>query len=486
MPIPQQFRQIAEATWEIPLDYKTGMRVPARIYATRQLLNEMETGVFDQITNVATLPGIIAHACCMPDGHWGYGFPIGGTAAVDPDNGVISPGGIGFDINCGMRLVRTDLTYAEVRPKLEQLVDRIAEYVPAGMGRTTGCLKLTKSQFHDLIEQGAQWCVQHGYGWPQDLDHTEDHGCMPGADAAKVSPRAIERGLKQIGTLGSGNHYLEVQVVKQDNIIDQKAADACGVGHPDQVVVMIHCGSRGFGHQIASDYLETFLSVMRRKYDLDVPDKQLACAPFQSPEGQSYFAAMAGAVNMAFANRQVILHQVRRAFAEIFDKSPEQLGMHQVYDVTHNTAKLETHRIDGKQQQVLIHRKGATRAFPQGDEHVPSAYRDIGQPVIIGGSMETGSYLLHGIPSGAETFFTTAHGSGRIMSRRQAKRQFRGTDLKKDMAGRGIYVKASSMSRLAEEAGGAYKNIDEVIAAADKSGISKPIVRFVPVGNLKG
>ncbi len=461
------------------------MRVPVRIHATPRLFESMEAGVFEQICNVASLPGVVSPVCCMPDGHRGYGFPIGGVAAMDPDSGVISPGGIGFDINCGMRLARTSLSVDEVRPRRKELIDRLAAQVPAGTGGA-GALKLSRSEFCELLEKGAGWCLEHGFATPADLERTEDGGCLAGADAGKVSAKAIERGLTQVGTLGSGNHYLEIQSIEERDIFDAESANTLGVGTPGQCTVMIHCGSRGFGHQVASDYLETFLQVMRPKYGLDVHDKQLACAPFRSPEGQDYFSAMACAVNMAFANRQMILHRVRSVFAEVFGKSADDLGMTQVYDGIHNTAKLETHRISGKNRQLLVHRKGATRAFPPGTEGMPHPLRQLGQPVIIGGSMETGSYLLAGLESGARTFYSTAHGSGRIMSRNQAKRQFNGSELRKRMAERGIEVHAASLGGLAEEAGGAYKDVDEVIDATVRSGISRRIVRFRPIANLKG
>lgn len=485
MTMPSRLQQISDAVWELPADYKSGMRAPARIYGTREIIEAMDDGVFEQVSNVACLPGILKHACCLPDGHWGYGFPIGGAAAFDPDRGVISPGGIGFDINCGMRLVRTDLTEAEVKPRLHRLIDRLFERVPAGVG-CTGVLKLKDREFRELVERGSAYCVEHGYGWPEDLERTEDRGCMPGADASRVSPKAVARGRDQVGTLGSGNHYLEIQVVRDANILDRRAAKAFGVGQSDQIVVMFHCGSRGFGHQIASDYLERFVRDMGAKYGIGMPDKQLACAPFRSRDGQEYFAAMACAVNMAFANRQVILHRIRGVFEEVFGKDARELGMHQVYDVSHNTAKLETQMVDGIEREILIHRKGATRAFAPGMKGVPEPYRTVGQPAIIGGSMETGSYLLTGMESGSETFYTTAHGSGRTMSRKQAKRQFNGRQLQAEMEKRGVYIRTSSYSGLAEEAGGAYKNIDDVAKATAACGVSKPVVRFVPLGNVKG
>ncbi len=485
MAIPAAIIKISPTVWELPPSYKAGMRVPARIFASEKLLREMDAGVFEQVSNVACLPGIVNYAFCMPDGHWGYGFPIGGMAAMDPETGVISPGGIGFDINCGMRLVLTNLTYDEVKPRLHELVDRLFYRVPAGVG-SHGFVRISHDEFCRVLEQGSRWCLSNGYAWQEDLEMTEEGGCFAGADAAVVSQRAIDRGYNQIGTLGSGNHYLEIQVAKPENIFDLETAQAFGITVPDQVVVMFHCGSRGFGHQVATDYLQTFLGVMERKYGIRVNDRELACAPFRSPEGQAYFAAMKCAVNMAFANRQVILHRIREVFAEIFHRPPEEMGMRMVYDVAHNTAKLERHTVDGKRRELLVHRKGATRAFGPGMAGLPDCYRETGQPVIIGGSMETGSYLLAGLASGNQSFYTTAHGSGRTMSRHQAKKQFRGEKLQREMEARGIYVKSDSWGGLAEEAGPAYKDIDEVVAATELAGLSKRVVRLVPIGNVKG
>ncbi len=485
MSLPKGLEKISDTVWEISPAYKAGMRVPARIYATEKLILEMDEGVFDQVTNVATLPGIQKYAYCMPDGHWGYGFPIGGVAAMDTEEGVISPGGIGFDVNCGMRLVLTNITHEEVKPHLRLLVDRLFERVPAGVG-STGFLKISHDEFRELLEEGGRWCVKNGYGWDEDLELTEEGGCIPGADASKISDRAVLRGFKQVGTLGSGNHYLEIQVAKPEFIYDEKLAKTFGISIPNQVVIMFHCGSRGFGHQVATDYLQIFLKVMEKKYGIKILDRELACAPFNSHEGQEYFAAMKCAINMSFANRQVILHRIREVFSDIFRKEPLDLGLRQVYDVAHNTAKLERHVIDGEKRDILVHRKGATRAFGPGMEGLPDLYASSGQPVIIGGSMETGSYLLAGVEGGQETFFSTAHGSGRTMSRRKAKKLFRGRDLQKKMEQRGIYVRSVSYSGLAEEAGPAYKDIDEVIAATELAGISKRVVRFVPIGNIKG
>jgi tRNA-splicing ligase RtcB len=461
------------------------MRVPARLYGTRRLIDEFDAGVFDQISNVATLPGILKYAFCMPDGHWGYGFPIGGVAAMDPNEGVISPGGIGFDINCGMRLVLTGLTYGELKPHLQRLVDKLYERIPAGVG-STGFVKLTRDEFLHVAEQGSRWCLQHGYALPEDLDRTEENGRMEGADASKISQKAVLRGFNQIGTLGSGNHYLEIQVAKQENIYDRDLAEAFGLTIPDQVVLMFHCGSRGFGHQVATDYLHVLISVMERTYGIKVIDRELACAPFRSPEGQDYFAAMKCAVNMSFANRQVILHRIREVFSDVFRKSPDDLGIRQVYDVAHNTAKLEKHVIDGSMRQILVHRKGSTRAFGPGMDGIPSVYKAKGQPVIIGGSMETGSYLLAGVGSGDQTFYSTAHGSGRTMSRHKARKIYHGKKLLDNLRAKGIYIRSVSLSGLAEEAGGAYKDIDDVVMATELAGLSKRVARFTPLGNIKG
>lgn len=485
MGIERIAKRISKVVWEIPKSYREGMLVPARFYASRQLMEAMEEGVIRQIANVASLPGILKEAICMPDGHRGYGFPIGGVAALDPGRGVISPGGIGFDINCGMRLVRTNLSLKEVKPKISLLVKELFNRVPAGVGRK-GFLKISKKEFCCLVEQGAAWCLENGFAWPEDLEKTEEKGRFPDADSSCVSQKAIERGYRQVGTLGSGNHYLEIQVVRPENIIDKKLAQQLGFERENQVVIMFHCGSRGFGHQIGTDYLQSFLPVMRAKYKINLPDRELACAPFGSPEGQGYYRAMQAAVNMAFANRQLILHRIRQSFSKVFGCSPKDLGMHQLYDVAHNTAKLENHKVDGKEKLVLVHRKGATRAFPPGSSDLPPCYQNCGQPVIIGGSMESGSYLLVGLKSGAETFFTTAHGSGRKMSRKQARARFNGRNLQQKLKEKGVHVSAASFSGLAEEAGGAYKDIDEVVRTTELAGISKPVLKLIPIGNIKG
>ena len=486
MAIIDSLQKISDTVWELPSSYKEGMRVPARIIATEKLVREMDEAVYQQISNVATLPGIARYALCMPDGHSGYGFPIGGVAAMDVhEGGVISPGGIGFDINCGMRLIATNLTLEDVQPHLKEIVDRLFQRVPAGVG-THGFLKLSHNEFRDLVEQGARWCVERDLGWQEDLEFTEENGCIAGANASKISERSVERGYNQVGTLGSGNHYLEVQVARPEDVRDKELAEKFGITIPNQIVVMFHCGSRGFGHQVATDYLLKFLKVMEPKYGIKILDRELACAPFDSPEGRDYFAAMKCGLNMSFANRQVILHRIREVFSEVFGRSAEDLGMRVVYDVSHNTAKLEPHVVDGREKTLLVHRKGSTRAFGPGHDELPARYRETGQPVIIGGSMETGSYLLVGTPSGSGTFFSTAHGSGRMMSRTKARKLWDGKQLQRDLEARGIYVRSTSWAGLAEEAGGAYKDIDEVIAATELAGISKPVARFTPIGNVKG
>ncbi|MBI2135891.1 RtcB family protein [Candidatus Woesearchaeota archaeon] len=617
---PKEITKINDTVWELPVSYKAGMKVPARIFATEELLNQMDDAVFNQLTNVACLPGIQKYAYCMADGHSGYGFPIGGVAAFDPETGIISPGGIGYDINCisgkskiltqngvkaikkfeeeneavatltknkitftkpaafmkfrkssafrvetetgnkiiatgdhpfltkigmkklekirlgefvkvydedkekfyydtltkkasidfddfvydfnlpkthnfiannivvsncGMRLINTNLTLKDVQPKIKELVDTLYKLVPAGVGGKS-TLHLTKPQLNEVMENGVNWCIENNMGWKQDKERIEESGCISGGDSSKISERAMSRGFSQLGTLGSGNHYLEIQVAHDENIFDTEIAKKLGITQKDQILVMVHCGSRGFGHQVGTDYLELFESVMR-KYSIHVPDRELACAPFQSKEGQDYFKAMVCAANLAFTNRQVIMHKIREGFSQVFKQSAENLGMELVYDVCHNIAKLEEYKIDGKKKTLLVHRKGATRAFGPGRKELGSRFKETGQPVIIGGSMETGSYLLVGQDkSDDETFGSTCHGAGRTMSRAQAKRTWRGEKLQSDMEKKGIYVKAVSMPGLAEEAGDAYKNVDHVVDAMAKAGITKPVVALKPLGNVKG
>ncbi len=479
-----ELKNVGDAVWEIPADYKEGMRVTARVFGTENIVKAMDAGVYDQVTNVACLPGIQKHAFCMPDGHWGYGFPIGGVAAFDLEEGVISPGGIGFDINCGMRLITTSLTYDEVKPRLKELVDTFFRTVPAGVG-AKGFVNANRAQFREVAETGVKWCVENGYGWQEDLKRVEEYGMIKGADTRHVSEKAITRGVNQMGTLGSGNHYLEIQRVMPGSIHEPEIAKQFGI-FENQIVVMLHCGSRGFGHQIATDYLMIFEEVMRR-HNMRIKDKELACAPYSTQEARNYYAAMACAANMAFANRQVIVHRIREGFSKVFRKPAEDMGLNIVYDVAHNIAKIEEHTVDGKRKKVIVHRKGSTRSFGPGHEELAPIFQKSGQPVIIGGSMETGSYLLVGTKKAEETTFgSTAHGSGRTMSRTKAKHIVRGDRLQNDMEKRGIYVKAVSMAGLAEEAGLAYKNINEVVESVAIAGLSKPVVGLKPIGNVKG
>ena len=480
-----QKRKIEPFIWEITPDQKPGMRVPARIVASDKIMDQMDEGVFNQVTNVACLPGIRKYAWCMPDGHWGYGFPIGGVAAFDLDEGIISPGGIGFDINCGVRLIRTSLTIDEVKPKLKELVDTLFQTIPAGVGKS-GFVNLSRPEFEKVITEGASWCLQKGYAYERDLDHIEQQGQLPGADPSYVSAKAVSRGIDQIGTLGSGNHYLEIQSVDFDDGCDFEIAKQMGISGEGQITIMIHCGSRGFGHQIGTDYLQSFGPAMKR-YCITTNDRELACAPINSPEGKSYFGAMACAANAAFANRQVITHGVRKSFARVFHKNIDQLGMDLVYDIAHNIAKIESYDIDGRLTKLLVHRKGATRAFGPGNGALSDAFQNIGQPVLVGGSMQTGSYLLAGTQKAEElTFGSTSHGAGRVMSRSAARKKIRGNELQQQMEKQGIYVRTASYSGLAEEAGFAYKNITDVVDVVHSLGISKKVAHLRPLANIKG
>ena len=470
--------------WEISPDYKPGMRVPGIVYASDAMMeNIKEDQSLEQVANVAFLPGIMKYSLAMPDIHWGYGFPIGGVAATRVSDGVVSPGGVGYDINCGVRLLRTNLTEDEVRPRIKELINHIFHNVPSGLG-SEGKIIVSEKDLNHLMVEGAQWAIKKGYGYAEDLDATEETGCLQGADPNAVSAKAIKRGMPQAGTLGSGNHFLEIQIVKE--IYDQAAAQIMGIGFPGQVLVLIHTGSRGFGHQVCSDYLRV-MEIATTKYGIHLPDKQLACTPIQSDEGKKYLAAMACAANYAWANRQCIAHWIRESFVMIFKKSAENLGMVQVHDVAHNIAKLETHHVDGKAVAVCVHRKGATRAFPAFHEAVSGMYKSIGQPVLIPGDMGRVSYVALGTEKAlAETFGSTCHGAGRLQSRGAAKRSRRGSDIAHNLEARGITIKTGDVAALAEEASEAYKDISEVIEVADRSGISKKIIMAAPIGVIKG
>jgi len=477
-------KKIDDYRWEIPQSYKPGMSVPGLIFASEPMLSHSwEEQVFQQVANVAFLPGIVGHSLAMPDIHWGYGFPIGGVAGIRVKDGVISPGGVGFDINCGVRLLRTNLTEEEVRPKINQLVAGLFADIPSGLG-SKGKIRVSEKELDRVLIEGSRWAVEKGFGEADDIVVTEEEGSMKRANPDKVSGKAKKRGIPQLGTLGSGNHFLEVEVV--DEIYDRDAATAMGINDVGQVLLLIHTGSRGFGHQVCTDYVGLFGEAVKR-YGINLPDRQLACAPVKSPEGENYLAAMACAANYAWTNRQCIAHWVRESFIKVFGKSRRELGLEQVYDVAHNIAKIEDYTIDNEKQTLCVHRKGATRAFPAGHPDVPDIYKNIGQPVLIPGDMGRCSYIALGTETAMkESFGSTCHGAGRVQSRSAAKRSLRGTDVAQALAARGITVKAGSMSSLAEEASEAYKDVSEVVEVTHKAGISLKVVRAVPMGVIKG
>ena len=469
--------RVEENIWEIP---KSGeMRVPARLYASDALIQSIKKDkTLEQARNVACLPGILRMSYVMPDAHQGYGFPIGGVAAFDLDEGIISPGGVGYDINCGVRLLRTNLREADVTARRRELLAAIFEEVPAGVGKS-GVTKLSLGVLKDILVKGAAWAVENGYGTPGDLEMTEEGGRMKEADPSGLSARALERGIPQLGTLGSGNHFLEIQ--KVDRILDPAAAKAFGIDAEGQVLVMIHCGSRGLGHQVATDYIEAMTDKFGVK---NLPDRELVHAPIKSALGQEYYRSMCAAVNYAFANRQMIAHWVRGVFKKVLGSSE---GMRPIYDVCHNVAKMETHTIDGKAVRVCIHRKGATRSFGPGRREIPVPYRMVGQPVLIPGSMGTSSYILTGTDEAeALSFGSTAHGAGRLMSRQEALRRFRGEKIRDDLAARGIELRSTSWKGVAEEASEAYKDVDEVVRVSDAVGLGRLVARVVPIGVMKG
>jgi len=476
--------KIDDYHWQIPPTYKSGMRVPGLIYASEEMLKSIqEEQTPEQVANVAFLPGIVNFSFAMPDIHWGYGFPIGGVAAMDVKNGVISPGGVGYDINCGVRLLRSNLTEAEVRTKINQLVNELFNNIPSGLG-SEGKIKVSHKEMERLMVKGASWAVEHGFGSEDDLDVTEEGGCVEGADPSKISDRAIKRGMPQAGTLGSGNHFVEVQVVKE--IFEPYIAGIMGINEVGQVLILIHTGSRGFGHQVCTDHLRVMEGAVST-YGIKLPDRQLACAPIESREGKDYLAAMACAANYAWVNRQCITHWVRESFSRVFGKSAEELGIRQIYDVAHNIAKIEVHKVDGRSVKVCVHRKGATRAFPAGHKDVSQRYQEIGQPVLIPGDMGRCSFVAVGTEKAMEeTFGSTCHGAGRVLSRGAAKRALKGRDVVRELQERGITVKAHSIPSLAEEASQAYKDVTEVIDVVHEAGICKKVAMAVPIGVIKG
>ncbi|MDP3878860.1 MAG: RtcB family protein [Dehalococcoidales bacterium] len=477
-------RKIDDYRWEVPTSYKAGMSVPGVIFASEDMLEHIwEEKAVEQVANVAFLPGIVKYSLAMPDIHWGYGFPIGGVAGMRVADGVVSPGGVGFDINCGVRLLRTNLTEAEVRPRIKELVNELYTNIPSGVG-STGKLRVSEKELAEVMIKGSRWAVEKGFGEAEDIVLTEESGCIKGANPDKVSDKARKRGIPQLGTLGSGNHFLEVQIVEE--IYDREAAEVMGINETGQVLVLIHTGSRGFGHQVCTDYVALMGSALK-KYGISLPDRQLACAPVQSPEGKDYLAAMAGAANYAWTNRQCIAHWTREAFLKVFGKGWRELGLEQVYDVAHNIAKIEQHSVNGKRQDLCVHRKGATRAFPAGHPDIPATYRGIGQPVLIPGDMGRYSYIAVGTETAMqETFGSTCHGAGRVQSRSAAKRSLRGADIARSLEARGITVRAGSISSLAEEASEAYKDVADVVEVTHQAGISRKVVKSVPLGVIKG
>ena len=476
-------KRISPYLYEIPKEHRHDMRVPARFYADAELLQQaLGDKSLDQLVNSATLPGIVAYALAMPDIHQGYGFPIGGVVATETPDGVISPGGVGYDINCGVRLLGTRLTRDEIAPYLDQLATQLQRDCPHGVGRG-GEFELSRKEMEEVVREGARWALKRGYATEMDLERTEENGRIDGADPDKIGPRAYERASDQLGTLGAGNHFIEVDVV--DEVFDETAAAAMGL-FPGQIVAQIHCGSRGFGHQVCTDYVARFQKVVH-KYNIVLPDRELVCAPLSSPEGQDYLAAMKGAANFAFCNRQLLTHLIRRSFDDVLRGKVQNSSVYQIYDIAHNMAKIEEHEVEGKRMTVCVHRKGATRAFGPGSPVLPPVYRDIGQPVLVPGSMGTASWVLVGTEgSMAQSFGSTCHGAGRTMSRAQAKREVQGGELRRELEQRGIRVRAGSLAGLAEEAPGAYKDVDRVIEVVHGAGIARKVARLVPVAVVKG
>jgi tRNA-splicing ligase RtcB len=477
------FKKIEDYLYEVPVSYRTDMRVPARFYADARLLEGVKNDrSLEQLVNTACLPGAVMYALAMPDIHQGYGFPIGGVLATELPDGVISPGGVGYDINCGVRLLATHMEEAEITPHLDDLASALYANCPSGVGKG-GRIKLQSGELTRILEKGSTWALKRGFATDSDLERTEEKGCLEGAEAANVSPRAKDRGKGQVGTLGSGNHFIEVDVV--DEVADDTTARRIGLWR-GQIAVQVHCGSRGLGHQVCTDYVKRFQKTIRQ-YDYRLPDRELVCAPLSSTEGQDYLSAMKAAANYAFANRQVLAHHIRRSFEQALAGKVGNHHVYQIYDIAHNMAKVETHEIDGRKTKLCVHRKGATRAFGPGSPQLPAVYRDIGQPVLVPGSMGTASWVLAGTrASMTKTFGSTCHGAGRTMSRKKAKKSIQGSILREELEGRGIHLRAGSMSGLAEEAPTAYKDVNRVVEVVHKAGIAKKVARLRPLAVIKG
>jgi len=479
MILKSDFKKINDYLWEIPRSFRDDMRVPARIYASEKILEDIfRDRSIPQLINGTTLPGIVKHAIAMPDCHEGYSVPIGFVGAIRTSDGVISPGACGFDINCGMRILKSNYTQQEIKSYLDKITTGIQIQVPSGLGRGRKT-KLGIKQINKILERGIPYLVKQGYGNQEDIENCESHGRLEQADALVISDRAQKRGRGQVGTLGSGNHFIEIQ--KVEKIFDERVANVFGL-FKDQVLVMIHTGSRGLGHQVCTDYLRTMIPAMQR-YKIKVPDREFACVPFNSPEGQRYFAAMAGAANYAWANRQMISFYIREVWKNILGQKEE---LELLYDVAHNIIKKEKHLIDGKETEVIIHRKGSTRAFPPQHPDIPEKYKEVGQPVIIPGTMGTASYVLVGTEKSEEAWYTVNHGAGRTMSRGAARRRFSGHQVIQDLEAKGIIIKYQNPRSIVEEAPMAYKNIDNVVEIADKAGLAKKVAKLVPLAVIKG
>ena len=476
-------KKIGENQYQIDADSNLGMKVPVRIYADEPLLQKMLSDrTIMQAKNVSSIPGIVGQSIVLPDGHEGYGFPVGGVAAMDAEEGMISPGGVGYDINCGVRLLRSNLTEQTVRSKLKELVTDLFSSIPSGVG-SKGAIKLSHSELDEVLVKGVNWAIDHGYGSSDDADVCEENGQIQNADPNKVSDKARKRGAPQLGSLGSGNHFLEVQKVAE--IHDEEAANRMGLKE-GTITILVHCGSRGFGHQVCSDYLRVSEQAME-KYDIHLPDRELACVPNNSEEGESYRKAMFSALNFAWSNRQMLTHWTRKSFERVFNQTESDLDMKLVYDVSHNIAKVEKHKVDGKERKVVVHRKGATRAFPANRDEIPSRYRDLGQPVLVPGSMGTASWVLLGQPNSMDlSFGSTAHGAGRTMSRSKARRNYTEDSVKKSLNDKGIFIKALTRDGVVEETPQAYKDVDAVVNVSHNLGIATKVAKLVPIGVIKG
>ena len=482
MAIKDEIKKVRDNVYEVPGSYNKKMRASGRFYIDDESFEALEEGAVQQIVNVACLPGIQRYSIGLPDIHFGYGFPIGGVAAFSLRNGIVSPGGVGFDINCGVRLIRSNLTLEDIEDNLDELTEKLFKNIPSGVG-SKGRIRLDENEINDVLDYGAEWAVNNGYGWPEDLEVLEENGRMEDANSSIVSDKAKKRGIPQLGSLGSGNHFLEIQIV--DEIYNEEVAEVYGL-RKGMIVIMIHSGSRGCGHQVCSDYLR-IMDKAYKKYKINLDDRQLACAPLDSKEAQNYIQAMAAAANYAWANRQMMTHWVRETFEDVLGKSAKDMEMDIVYDVAHNIVKMENHKVYNREEDLLVHRKGATRAFGPGREEIPEKYRAVGQPVLIPGTMGTASYVLHGTDVAMEeTFGSTAHGAGRVLSRSKAKKDFSADEITEDMEKRGIRIKATSKNVIAEEAPGAYKDVDSVVRVSDSTGIAKLVAKVKPLAVTKG